>query len=301
MSRSKRGPRLRSTVAGTTLLGIALPARMQTMVTRAIPVDVHFRMVASLDELARFYTSTKAPLLIYALPETSDISGGSPTFSQVFEIHEALRGSLKSLPAAALCSAGSVDARLVATLRTLDQVHLVTLDAPDPTRVLWTALERLLAARISEVLYHAIGDLQSALIRDFMAVALCDAGCCVQVPDVARQLHMHERTLRRRLREEEVSLTPQELIGWARMLLAAWHLRERERPVADIANALSFSAASNLHRAMKAYTGVSVQMLRHGDPVALVADAFRRAVCPARPHRTLVDDRLGPESTESAA
>ena len=302
MSPKQPRPRLRCTVAGTTLLGISLPAPVRALVIRSIPTDVHFQMASSLDELASLSVSISAPVLIYGLPSAPTATvNDNPSLQEVLKIHEALGGRLRSLPAAALCSGASVDARLVTSLRTLNHVHLLTLDAPNPSRQLWHALERLLAARISSALSSAIGDIDSMLIRRVMIVALCGAAQGLQVADIAKALHMHERTLRRRLRAEAGSLTVQDLIGWARILLVAWHLRERERPVVDIANALSFSAASNLHRTVRDYTGISIRALRASDPVTTVAQAFQAAVRGGAVQRVRADEEGGPASLGSAA
>ena len=255
------------------------------MVKRVIPAEVHFQMVASVDELTTLSTSTSTQVLVYSLPDTmSSSSTRRVSLEEVLDIHNALRGRLRSLPAAALCVASHVDTRLVASLRTLAHVHLVTVDAPAPHVALWCALERLLAARVSSAVLREIGEIDSPLIRRVMGVALCGAGKGVTVGEIARALHMHERTLRRKLREENGSLRPQELVGWARILIAAWHLREHQRSIVDIANALSFSAASNLHRLVKQYSGVSIRTLRLCDPVTVVASSFRSAVSHSASH-----------------
>ncbi len=297
MSPKQPGPRLQCTVAGTTLLGLSLPAPIRALVTGAVPADVRFQMTSSLEELSTLSASMSAPVLLYCLPMEHD----KRSLDEVLEIHEALGGRLRSLPAAALCSGASVDARLVTSLRALHHVHLLTLDAPNPSGLLWHSLERLLAARISSALLQAIGAVDSMLVRSVLSIALRCAGQGIQVADIAKALHMHERTLRRRLRAEAGALTVQDLIGWARVLLVAWHLRERDRPVVDIANALSFSAASNLHRTVREYTGVTVGALRSADPVTTVAEAFRAAIQCAAGQSVLQSDDGGAHTLGSAA
>lgn len=302
MSPRKPGPRLHCTVAGATLLGLCLPAPVRALVTQAIPADVQFQLVASLEELVTLSVSMSAPVLIYSLPTApTETAHDTHSLRDVLKIHEALGGELRSLPAAALCSGTSVDARLVTSLRALNHVHLLTLDAPNPSRQLWHALERLLAARISAALSSAIGDIDSSLIRRVMIVALYRAAQGMHVADIAKALHMHERTLRRRLRAEAGSITVQDLIGWSRILLVAWHLRERERPVVDIANALSFSAASNLHRTVRDYTGISIRALRASDPVTMVTQAFQEAVRGGAVQSVRADEDGGPASFGSTA
>ena len=302
MSPRKPGPRLHCTVAGATLLGLCLPAPVRALVTQAIPADVQFQLVASLEELVTLSVSMSAPVLIYSLPTApTETAHDTHSLRDVLKIHEALGGELRSLPAAALCSGTSVDARLVTSLRALNHVHLLTLDAPNPSRQLWHALERLLAARISAALSSAIGDIDSSLIRRVMIVALYRAAQGMHVADIAKALHMHERTLRRRLRAEAGSITVQDLIGWARILLVAWHLRERDDRWWISRTHCHFRPRRNLHRTVRDYTGISIRALRASDPVTMVTQAFQEAVRGGAVQSVRADEDGGPASFGSTA
>ncbi len=278
MSPRRPGPRLESAVAGTTLLGFALPPHLEALIARTVPAEVRFRVASDPDEVERLATSEHAPVLAYAL-SSSLIAYGTdvrcPT--QTLRLHEALRVRLSALPAVALCTSGVIDSQLVPSLRAVPHVQLVTLDAPNPQRMLWSALERLLGAGVTAALERAIGDMPPLLYHT-MRLSLCGVGRGMTVWHLAYECQLPERTLRRRLCDETPGMTPRAVIGWARILVAAWHMRDLARPLVDIANVLGFSAASNLHRSVREYTGLSVQTLRAGDPVMAVVAQFRGAM-----------------------
>jgi len=73
------------------------------------------------------------------------------------------------------------------------------------------------------------------------------------VADLARQLGMSERSLRRRLAEE--GTTFEKLLTGVRVVLARDHLADRRLSIADIAYTLGFSEPSAFHRAFKRWTG----------------------------------------------
>jgi len=71
--------------------------------------------------------------------------------------------------------------------------------------------------------------------------------------DIASQLHMSYRTLRRHLREEGTSF--KEIHNDVRMGMAAEYLRQTELTTQEITVLLGYSEASNFHRAFKAWHG----------------------------------------------
>ncbi len=82
------------------------------------------------------------------------------------------------------------------------------------------------------------------------------------VPSLARAVHMHERTLRRKLSRENVACRVHRLLNWARLLHAAWWLRDPARPLEHVAVVLQCSAASNPSRLFNSYADVTPQQLR---------------------------------------
>jgi len=73
--------------------------------------------------------------------------------------------------------------------------------------------------------------------------------------DIAASIHVSERTLQRRLREENISF--QELLNDARRELAQEYLSDPRLSLAEVADLLGFGDQSNFFRASKRWFGVS--------------------------------------------
>jgi len=85
-------------------------------------------------------------------------------------------------------------------------------------------------------------------------------------PSVARvvtRLRVSERTLQRRLQQEDTSL--QALLDELRLELALRHLRESKESIAEISFLLGFSEVRAFHRAFKRWTGTTPGAYRHGE------------------------------------
>ncbi|HEX4938830.1 MAG TPA: helix-turn-helix transcriptional regulator, partial [Candidatus Kapabacteria bacterium] len=73
--------------------------------------------------------------------------------------------------------------------------------------------------------------------------------------EIAASIHVSERTLQRRLREENISF--QELLNDARRELAQQYLADTRLTLAEVADLLGFGDQSNFFRASKRWFGVS--------------------------------------------
>lgn len=82
----------------------------------------------------------------------------------------------------------------------------------------------------------------------------------VKVDSVAAQLNMSRHTLYRKLKEED--LTFLELLEDVRREQAVCYLRERHRPLVEVAELLGFSELSAFSRAFKRWTGISPAVFR---------------------------------------
>jgi AraC-like DNA-binding protein len=78
--------------------------------------------------------------------------------------------------------------------------------------------------------------------------------------DVASDLHMSARTLRRKLKEENTSF--RKVVDELRMDMAIKYLRDTDLTVEDIATALAFSDAANFRHAFRRWTKASPQQFR---------------------------------------
>ena len=78
--------------------------------------------------------------------------------------------------------------------------------------------------------------------------------------DIARQLHIHERTLNRRLQEEGTSFRHE--LDFVRYEMARQFLAESAIPIAKIATALNYADVSAFNRAFKRWTGMTPSQWR---------------------------------------
>lgn len=85
------------------------------------------------------------------------------------------------------------------------------------------------------------------------------------LPQLTARLRCSERTLQRRLRQEDT--TVQKLLDELRLALARRHLRESRESIAEISFLLGFSEVRAFHRAFKRWTGSTPGAFR-GEPDA---------------------------------
>ena len=87
---------------------------------------------------------------------------------------------------------------------------------------------------------------------------------------LASAAQMHERTLRKYCDHHGFS-SPQWIIGWARLLTAAYYLDEPGRTVQDVAELLAFPSAASLANHVRRYTHRTPSALRAAGAVRAVA------------------------------
>ncbi len=140
--------------------------------------------------------------------------------------------------------------------------QVVITGQPGKTTALSSALIAVRHHVVASVLGARLGHVHSALVTRVLLAALSLHPEQSDVATLARAVHMHPRTLHRKLTRVHRSFTPQRLLGWARLLHAAWWLRDPERSLEHVADVLQFSAASNMRRMFRHYAGVTPQQLR---------------------------------------
>lgn len=125
------------------------------------------------------------------------------------------------------------------------------LDAPirwhDKVQYIETRTQAELSLAASRRQLDAIQVVKRALIEAFPQA--------LTITDVAAQLGMSERSLRRRLAGKGVNHS--ELLRECRQLIAEQRLAEPDTPLKQIAEALGFSSVTCFHRAFKGWTGVT--------------------------------------------
>ncbi|MGI9288420.1 MAG: helix-turn-helix transcriptional regulator, partial [Pseudomonadales bacterium] len=91
--------------------------------------------------------------------------------------------------------------------------------------------------------------------RKVQKLMLEHSGNFPRINDAAQQLHMSERTLRRKLAAENTSF--QEVLNDVRYRIASEYLQSTMLSVADIADLLGFADPSNFRRAFMQWSGLS--------------------------------------------
>jgi AraC-like DNA-binding protein len=165
----------------------------------------------------------------HAAPEDTaahaDVFGVLPRFSAVENLFEVAAADLdRPLPAA--------DARLWRVIERHAEALLAA--RPDPAESL--------AARVAREVTNALGEGPPSLA------------------EVARRLHMSERSLQRHLRDEGVRF--EALVEGLRRDLAMSYLSDRKMAIAEVAYLLGYSEPSAFHRAFKRWTGTTPGELR---------------------------------------
>lgn len=93
---------------------------------------------------------------------------------------------------------------------------------------------------------------QGGLVEDVRRLIINRPGETPNPEDVARRLHISNRTLRRRLNEEGTSF--KDIHNEIRMGTAQEYLRQTELSIQEIAYLLGYSEVSNFHRAFKTWS-----------------------------------------------
>jgi AraC-like DNA-binding protein len=143
------------------------------------------------------------------------------------------------------------------------EVHSVRLpnndlDCPSPffQAELWTQAQLVLSERLSELTRNQ----QETYSRHIRALMRSSEPPLPDLASVARQLHISQRTLNRRLQQEQTTfrdIRTGELHSWARRYLAHTHLT-----VEAIGAVLGYQDAANFRRAFKAQQGCSPSNFR---------------------------------------
>jgi len=87
---------------------------------------------------------------------------------------------------------------------------------------------------------------------------------------LANATQMHERTLRKYCTRHRLP-PPQQIVGWSRLLIAAFYLDEGSRTTKDVADLLGFPTTDALRKQLMRYTHRSATQLRDGHAVEAMA------------------------------
>ena len=130
------------------------------------------------------------------------------------------------------------------------------LPASDPllSRVIERHAEALLAARPAPV------ETMAARVRRLLCEMLGKDEAAATLSGIAARLHMSERSLQRRLAEQDQTFD--DLLDQLRRELAVRYLADRKIAISEVAFLLGYSEPSAFHRAFKRWTGTTPSQAR---------------------------------------
>lgn len=120
---------------------------------------------------------------------------------------------------------------------------------------------------------------------------------CCRVPDVIERTGLKRRTLDSRLRRAGLP-TAERILGWCRVLHAAWRLDRSDDSIERIALTGGLTSASALRNYYRRYTGLSPTEARARGGFGFVLDRFRTEV--STPRGQLEHRHLGRDSASGA-
>lgn len=146
-----------------------------------------------------------------------------------------------------------------------------------PERALLQALSRCEKDSVSTRLWNRANLDVPDSILPVLKPAIRLAHKPVSLASLAGAAQMHERTLRKYC-EGRVLPAPQWIIGWARLLVAAYYLEEPGRTAQSTAELLQFPSAVALANHIRRYTSLPPSTLRAQGAVQTVARLFEIVV-----------------------
>ena len=181
-----------------------------------------------------------------------------------------LRGRFPRVPCVALFVDGVSDSRWVLRLGGAGVTELVVCNHLVPSIPLRKALIRCetdsLAVRVWKRAAVQVDDALLAVVKPALRLAHAP----ISMLRLAGAARMHERTLRKYCDQHGLA-NPQWIIGWARLLTAAYYLDEPGRTVQDVAELLAFPSAASLANHVRRYTKSTPSALRAAGAVRTVA------------------------------
>lgn len=184
-----------------------------------------------------------------------------------------LRGRFPRVPCVALFIEAESDSRWVLRLGGAGVTELVACSQLVPSVPLTNALIRCetdsLAIRVWKSAMLQVDDALLAVVKPALRLAHSP----ISMLRLAAATQMHERTLRKYC-DQHGFASPQWIIGWARLLTAAYYLDEPGRTVQDVAELLAFPSAASLANHVRRYTNTTPSALRAAGAVRTVASCM---------------------------
>ena len=149
----------------------------------------------------------------------------------------------------------------------------------DDPRAIQDVIERAMARGVGELLRKALGDVPPTP-RDAALAVVARAHERLSPEKLARLLGVRRRTLTERLVRASFP-TPQRLIAWGRLIVAARLLEDPGRKADAVALALDFPSGSAFRNTCQRYLGAAPHEIRSRGGAGYVVAAFMRVVSSA--------------------
>lgn len=228
-----------------------------------------------------------APTFVDTVGDLLAVLGTAHFAALVIEAHDrhgisteeairSIRAGYPQLPILGIAPLGPTTSGAVLALARAGVHELVIRGVDDVGIALRSALQSAMrhaaASRVEEALRSQV----PGAARPMLRLGLEHAAHALTVPELARSLGVHRRTLVNRLRAHRLP-PPSEFLAWMRLLLAAALLEDHARPIERIALELQFPSANAFRNSMRRYTGLGPSEVRMNGGLACVVAAYTRS------------------------
>lgn len=153
---------------------------------------------------------------------------------------------------------------------------LVVAEQDDQPRRFQALIDQAEARGLTDALRRAIGDVKPT-VRDATLLATTRAHQRLSSASLARILGIRRKVLAERLQQAGFP-SPQPLLAWGRLIVAARMLEDQERSADSVAAALEFPSGSAFRNMCQRYISASPNDIRARGGAAYVIDAFLSTV-----------------------
>jgi AraC-like DNA-binding protein len=172
---------------------------------------------------------------------------------------------------------------------------LVLAEADDQPRRFQSLIEHAEARGLADTVRRSLGDAKPT-VRDAVLIAVTRAHQRLSPEALARQLGVRRKVLSMRLLQSGFP-SPQPLIAWGRLIVAARMLEDPERSADGVALAMDFPSGSAFRNTCQRYLQATPQQIRDRGGARFVIAAFLRGVGRVRAAGTPVPE---PEAEPAA-
>ena len=250
---------------------IALPPLMRLGVRDALPKHVLVSEVASALECAQILRQEVGVTVVFAVPADLSEPAGAP-FLQ-------LQREFPNTPFIALFDDETSEPRWGLELGRWEISDMVTCTPTVPAPLLLSSITRCEAETVAIRVWKRAGITVADELLPVLKPALRIAHSPIALAALAKAAMMPERSLRDYCAQRQLP-SPQWIIGWSRLLVAAYYLEEPGRTIQSVVELLQFPSHDVFAHTVRRYTGMTASRLREKDPVRTIGRLLAMALTP---------------------